>query len=244
MLDQAKKHYLTDPVIVLGVHRSGTSLLTRMIEKLGVFVGGDLQQDYESNSIIAINNHYFTCTNSSWDRPEYLNDVSLEYNPIAQVFASNYEQISARFGPMNGLWGMKDPRFVVTLPLWRDVFPNLRTIVIRRDVKDIAKSLYRRHSRLVRNGVFPPTDDFVKGQIKFTQRCSTQNGAIEFAQEQMDTLRELKSEGLLNECLELEYEKLVDNPAGELSKIVGWLNIRAPKSALAAAQAIPRRRSL
>lgn len=242
-MDIVKKHRLTDPLLILGVHRSGTSMLTRMVEKLGVFVGNDLQQDYESNTVIAINNAYFTGSQSSWDCPTYVRAAENGNNPIARLLTSNFDEIKSRFGPMNGLWGMKDPRFVVTLPLWQDVFPNLRAMVIRRDVRDIASSLYKRHCRLVEQGVFPATGDFVKGQIKFTQRCSTPDGALEFAEEQVETLRGYKSEGLLDGCLELEYKKLVSDPVEELSRIASWLAISVPQSALVAASGIPHQQA-
>jgi len=43
------------PVILLGMHRSGTSLVARLLDELGLFQGAELQDDHESTHFLAVN---------------------------------------------------------------------------------------------------------------------------------------------------------------------------------------------
>ena len=42
------------PVIVIGMHRSGTTMLTKMLEELGVFLGWKKQGDHESTFFLSL----------------------------------------------------------------------------------------------------------------------------------------------------------------------------------------------
>src|SRR5690606_36339659 len=174
---------ISPPIFILGVHRSGTSLLARMVEALGVFVGNDLQGDHESLSVIASNNAYLNATQSSWDAPRYPGPAELADNLVKRLLLGNQQAFFRSFGRPLGIWAMKDPRFVITLPLWRAVFPSSPVLVIRRSPLEIAASLHRRHCELQASGVFPEDGDFFKGRVKFTQNCATQEGALAVARD-------------------------------------------------------------
>ena len=58
------------PVIVIGMHRSGTSMLTRFIQDLGVFMGKDLSENDESRFFMNLNRWILFQAGASWDVPE------------------------------------------------------------------------------------------------------------------------------------------------------------------------------
>lgn len=225
---------------MVGVHRSGTSLLTRMLEALGVFVGSDLQGDHESRALIALNNLYFEATDSSWDAPRYPGPQELADNVIRKAFLANRRAFFARFGTPRPPWAMKDPRFVVTLPLWRAVFPASPIILLRRSPLDVARSLWRRHCALVERGVFPAAGTFTKGRIRFTQRCATFEGALSFALEQVAALDRLVAAGLCPQRLEISYEGLCQDPVFEIWNLCRFLRLRPTRDQVLAAAALPR----
>lgn len=230
------------PTFIIGVHRSGTSLLTRLIEQLGIFVGKDLQSDHESLTVIALNNLYFKNTDSSWDKPSYLSRQSEPaQNVIKEVFLRQTTTFFTQFGVASGPWAFKDPRFVVTLPLWRELFPQSKVVVIRRSPVDIALSLFRRHQALTKAGIFPTTrDPFQKGNMKFTQRCATFEGALEFAIEQTDALTELIDSGLCESRIEISYAGLCNDPAFEIWNLCRFLEIKPTSDQMMAALSLPR----
>ncbi|WP_417449757.1 sulfotransferase [Kordiimonas sp.] len=230
---------MTPPVIILGVHRSGTSLLTRMMEALGLFVGHDLQGDHESRIFIQVNNKFFEKTQSSWDRPAYPTQEHIDANVIGGIVKANLPQIRASFGPMNAPWGFKDPRTVTTLPLWKRLFPNAKIVYITRSPFDIAQSLTKRHNELIERGIFPRSGDFSKGNVRFTQRCATVEGSLSFALEQVDFIDRLKEGGTANPCLQLSYEGLLRDPSAELRRIVRFIGLSPDRDALTAAAAMP-----
>lgn len=240
----AEKYKLDQPVIIFGVHRSGTSLLTRMMEKLGLFVGRDLQGDHESKIIIAISNHYLNRTNSSWDAPHYPREEDVRINYVARAFDANFDTIAKSFGPMTGFWGMKDPRMVITLPLWLRIFPQAKIIYIKRSPVPIAKSLSTRHNELIEKGIFPAEGDFNKGRIKFTQRCKTYEGALEFAMEQISVANALMKSEHVPEHLELEYEQLVHDPVQQLANVAGYLGREFTAEQILAAAGMPRQKQV
>ena len=57
------------PLIVIGMHRSGTRLLAQLLEKLGVFMGADQQADSESVSFMSINEGILHQCGAFWSEP-------------------------------------------------------------------------------------------------------------------------------------------------------------------------------
>lgn len=233
----------TPPVFIVGIHRSGTSLLTRMIEALGVFVGNDLQDDHESLSVIAVNNHYLNQTKTSWDRPRYPGMAEMGENVVKRVFQTNEQEFFARYGSPAGHWAIKDPRLVITLPLWRGIYPESPVIIIRRNPVAIAESLYQRHQHHLKAGIFPRTEEFMKkGNIKFTQRCATFEGALSFALEQNDALNRLAGNRFCSNRIELSYEGLCHDPAFELWNIARFLQLKPDPGQVISALSMPEGR--
>ena len=64
------------PIIIVGMHRSGTSMLTRMLEECGVFWGDKKDEYNESVFFQSINERLFNVAKATWDNPapveEYL----------------------------------------------------------------------------------------------------------------------------------------------------------------------------
>ncbi|WP_417460685.1 sulfotransferase [Kordiimonas sp.] len=232
---------MTPPVLIVGLHRSGTSMLTRMLEALGLFVGKNLQDDHESMIMINVNNKYFQITNSSWDAPAYPEVVPTGENYIETILTANAELIAEKFGPMDGFWGFKDPRTLTTLPYWLKTFPDAKVIYIRRSPWDIARSLTKRHQKMIKDGLFPPEGNFSVSKVQFTQRCATIDGSLSFAMEQHRFFNALVQNGTVKNHLELCYEELVHDPLFQVSRLCEYLEHPATQSQSLQAASIPRR---
>lgn len=148
----------TQPVIIIGMHRSGTSLLAKLLLQCGLFIGKDLEQNYESMLFMSINNAIFTSCNSTWSRPFGVHFALQNDNRISALANSTINYLSdhgvqyfgvsgkgtGEFPNINYLWGWKDPRNTFTLPIWKKLFPGLKIIHIIRHGVDVAQSLYQR----------------------------------------------------------------------------------------------------
>lgn len=65
------------PIIIIGMHRSGTSMITEMLEKLGLFVGvrKDPNSNFESTFFYNINNWLLLQSGGAWDHPNPIHDL-------------------------------------------------------------------------------------------------------------------------------------------------------------------------
>ena len=156
------------PLIIVGMHRSGTSLLARLLEDLGVAMGKWRgKNNSEAMFFWHRNKLLFSLARASWDNPDALlcalDDPDWR-RAFARVAACDLETVYtlsflppkalARFVPApNPVWGFKDPRTSLTLPVWRDIFPNAKIINIVRDGNAVASSLYERSQKWLQDGL-------------------------------------------------------------------------------------------
>ena len=157
------------PVIIIGMHRSGTTLITNVLEKLGLFMGFRQNTMQEAHFFFDINLWLLEHTGGSWITPETIDTLYARQDAYDQVleyvrFLATTPRILHYMGWANYLryrsptnfdtaWGWKDPRTTYTLPLWLQIFPNARVIHIHRNGVDVAQSIYTR-SQLVINQHF------------------------------------------------------------------------------------------
>ena len=60
---------MTAPIIVLGMHRSGTTMVARLLSHMGVFMGADVDANHESRLFQGLNDWLLTRAGARWDEP-------------------------------------------------------------------------------------------------------------------------------------------------------------------------------
>ncbi len=145
------------PVIVIGMHRSGTTMLTQMLEGLGLFVGQTTDDYDEARFFAALNCWLFRQAGATWQAPEPIYHL-LDHAPARALAVRHLQQalhaprVAAYLGwpaylryrtpaRLDRPWGWKDPRTTYTLPLWLEVFSNAKVIHIYRHGVDVAHSV-------------------------------------------------------------------------------------------------------
>nr|WP_136251737.1 hypothetical protein [Ningiella ruwaisensis] len=142
-------------LIILGMHRSGTSALSGALSELGCFVGKDLFQAqkgvnekgfFENSKTVALNEKLFKQMRSDWDDPlGFLRDLDPCFNQKNIEHATKF--IRKEYGK-HILWGMKDPRTSILLPFWNAAFEKTnmvcKSIIMVRDPFEVAGSLAKR----------------------------------------------------------------------------------------------------
>ena len=241
------------PVILLGMHRSGTTLVCRLLEEAGLFVGREKESNNESTFFLRINDWILSQAGARWDRPEplaaLLADADLSAAVEAQLrFLMSAERTAEFLGPPGDLqalvqpWGWKDPRTMLTLPLWLRLFPDARIIHIRRHGLDVAVSLLQR-SRAVLRAWPGRVKRFEDKLATDSARCLSLPGAFGLWSAYMERatahlaafrgpLLDLRFEDLLADpsarCAELAAFAGVSFSAGQLERLVG--TIRADRA--------------
>jgi hypothetical protein len=132
-------------VIVLGMHRSGTSCLTGSLQARGLYLG-DVQQanphnrkgNRESLRIMHLNDAVLAHSQGAWDRPPDAVAWTDEHAAERDAIIAEFEQAAP------AAWGFKDPRTVLTLPFWREGLPQARLVGSFRHPADVARSLHAR----------------------------------------------------------------------------------------------------
>jgi hypothetical protein len=161
---------LPPPVIVIGMHRSGTSLIAGILGALGVYVGPELYgrqgallaeasqasrvSGYaEAGSFFRLNELLLRTAGSDWSRVEPFlqrrDEAGWSRWAAAGLGWSTHRSLLTEYlAPLpqsyEGAWGWKDPRNSLTLPLWLRLFPEARIIDVRRSQEAVVDSLHRR----------------------------------------------------------------------------------------------------
>lgn len=145
-------------VIVLGMHRSGTSAITRGLEVLGVQLGDNLHPSgadnpkgfWEDKDCLALNEHLLASVGSAYDRLGLVNWDFPTDDPIIARYAAEAEAlVRAKLGTGN-YWGFKDPRTARLLPFWLRVLErvgcDIGFIIAIRNPLSVMQSLQKRNA--------------------------------------------------------------------------------------------------
>ena len=142
------------PVIcVAGMHRSGTSMVARLLSLCGVYLGSpenltraapeNRDGFWENPDFVELNDNLLAIVHAGWDLPP----AEFEWAPRPELAASFIKATELiERSAVHQRWGWKDPRNSLTLPFWLRLIPNLKVIICLRNPLEVARSL------TVRNG--------------------------------------------------------------------------------------------
>jgi hypothetical protein len=191
-------------IIVLGMHRSGTSMVSGIISKLEINLGKDMinlakdnpRGHFENKWFVKMNDKILALAGGTWEIPpkkEKINELKQNKKLMKEIKKLVTSQESS-------LWGWKDPRTVLTLNLYLPYLKNPHFIVCYRDKRAIAKSLNKRNGFSIDKGI---------------NLCNTYNKRLTIL---------LKNKKIPK--LELNYENFFVNEKKEIDKISKFLGIK------------------
>src|SRR5689334_13092491 len=99
------------PLVIIGMHRSGTTLLTQILQRSGVLMGNDITAYGESNFFQRCNIDLLTRKKSNWDNPVSTNEAPALYNTRHHLteYAALMKHPTAWWLLLhNKRWGWKD----------------------------------------------------------------------------------------------------------------------------------------
>ena len=139
-------------IIILGMHRSGTSALTGSLEQAGLTLGtvgtssaDNLKGNREPRSINVLHDDLLRQNGGSWFEPV----APLKWLPVHAEFRDLF---IAQFAD-TPVWGFKDPRTLLCLSGWLKALPDAELVGIFRHPFLVAQSLQERNDLAVEDGL-------------------------------------------------------------------------------------------
>ncbi len=220
---------ISSPIIVIGMHRSGTSLVTRLLEKMGVFWGSVKDEYNESICFQLLNEQLFRQVNCKWDDTESLVTFSSNeaqntrlsktiHNIVDEKFFRIYCGVSIssrdkRNSNSHLIWGFKDPKNTFTLPFWLKRFPNAKVIHVIRNGIDVASSLWKRETSRLEG----------KNHPHYSLLCQNIEGCFDVWS--CYVKRALTYDKTEMDIHELFFEDLLTNPIDSLLSLAEYLGV-------------------
>ena len=147
-----KKQAVKNIILVMGMHRSGTSAITRALQVFGIQLGEKLMPALPDNAkgfwedleINALNIEMMNAINSDWHNlaPIGVEDVSKLIN--SKFFLQAVSLLCQKTEDAS-VFGFKDPRVSKLLPFWKAVFAHcefsVQYIITLRNPLSVCKSL-------------------------------------------------------------------------------------------------------
>ncbi|SFA70525.1 hypothetical protein SAMN03159488_00084 [Pseudomonas sp. NFIX10] len=198
-------------IIVLGMHRSGTSALTRGLNTLGVALGDTLHPAgpdnptgfWEDSDVIAINNQILGLLGATYDRTGVIDADVFNLPDIQQIYQTAKELVEQKTASTS-IWGLKDPRITRLLPFWKKLLNELGFkvgyVIALRNPLNVAASL------TARNQIAP-----VKSYILWLEHMLQ---AVAYTQSE--------------NRLVVGYDNLLSNPYKQLQRISVALDLNTP----------------
>ena len=143
-------------VVVLGMHRSGTSALTRALVAIGAGVGDNLlpaghdnpKGFWEDKDFVTLNDRLLAVLDASYDSLSLLPDGFECRSDVKELLLEAVLMLREKLAG-NDLFVLKDPRTCRLLPFWQLVFSHLDLsvayVIAVRHPLSVAESLDKRN---------------------------------------------------------------------------------------------------
>jgi len=142
------------PICITGMHRSGTSMVARLLNLCGLYLGPQEKMMppkpdnpkgfWENIDFAALNESILLHLGGRWNSPPPVIRDGWELDPML-IPLSNTARDMAREFTDHESWGWKDPRTSLTLPFWNHLLPNLKLVICLRNPLAVAHSLQKRN---------------------------------------------------------------------------------------------------
>jgi len=139
-------------VAVVGMHRSGTSLVARLLAAMGCYAGQEHELPapdvfnptgyWEHRDVWALDEQILASLDASWLDPERA-DLSRLSDDSRREFVRRARKIAGKLDEQ-GTWMMKDPRLAILFPIWREALDHPLCVLVWREPAAVARSLARR----------------------------------------------------------------------------------------------------
>ncbi len=145
-------------IMVLGMHRSGTSAIARGLQTLGVQLGTNLfsagfdnpKGFWEDKDVLEINEQLLRQLGAAYDSLSLLPEYNVNDPEIKPLFSKAIRYFSDSITRNYDIFGIKDPRLCRLLPFWKEVFSycscDVSYVLAIRNPLSVSASLIERNN--------------------------------------------------------------------------------------------------
>jgi len=199
-------------IVVIGMHRSGTSAVARGLAALGVDLGDDFLDAqpenptgyWEDRGIVELNERVLRSLRLNWDDSAPIDPARFSGWRMRRLRREAVRYLRRRFGS-RPLWGFKDPRTIRLLPFWLRALHDSRVedsyLLVIRNPASVAASLHARQEM----------------SVETAQRLW-----LSYVLPFLDRLE-------VKPLVVVDYDLLMADPRGQLQRIATKLNVPAPR---------------
>jgi len=140
-------------ILVLGMHRSGTSAVVRLLNMMGAYLGppdrvkGASPQNpkgfWENDDVVELDNRVLAAQRCLWNRLSEFDPDKLSDEKLATLRRRARDLIIRLDGSRP--WAVKDPRMCLLLPFWRPLLEVPVGVLVNRGPLEVARSLQARN---------------------------------------------------------------------------------------------------
>jgi hypothetical protein len=141
-------------IVVLGMHRSGTSALSGILQLLGFDLGADLMGPnefnptgyWENQQFVRLNERVLSHLGTSWS-DVFMLPFRLDRTNLREVFSGEAKSLLEKAFSGKRPWVLKDPRLSMLIDFWLPYLAerDVSFIHVIRDPVEVADSLARRN---------------------------------------------------------------------------------------------------
>ncbi len=161
-------------LIITGMHRSGTSLATSLLQSSGVFIGdrlmeggtGNLKGHFEDWDFVDL--HRDCLTAQAVNREGWTTQTNFSFR--GEYLTRAKSLIAARSS--YPVWGWKDPRTTLFLNSWQELIPQAKFVFIYRSPWDVVDSLFRRGDAIFKQSPEIAIEAWISYNQAILQFCS------------------------------------------------------------------------
>jgi GT2 family glycosyltransferase len=132
------------PLIISGMHRSGTSLTSALLNRAGLHLGERVNPPALDNPLGYYENLDFVRLHESIFRSYGYPEEGWFLKPIMPSAFFDLGQEALRINATAQMWGFKDPRATMMLDFWSEISPAACFLFVVRPPWQVADSLFRR----------------------------------------------------------------------------------------------------
>ncbi|WP_333677092.1 hypothetical protein [Dyella sp.] len=190
-------------ILVIGMHRSGTSAITRGLKALGVELGESLLQPgplenprgfWEDKDIVELNRELLEALSTDWCSVADIDRRSLPADVLESFLARAAELLNQKL-ETRAIWAFKDPRTTRLLWFWKQVIERIGVsdvnyVLCLRNPLAVSDSLF------IRNGIDRATSILLWGvyTVEALQQIDTDSSVVIDYDQLLENGREVLSQ--------------------------------------------------
>jgi hypothetical protein len=139
-------------VAVIGMHRSGTSVVAQLLASMGCYPGETREMTppdvfnprgyWEHREVLALDEEILAAAGANWLEPAEA-DLAKLSDESRRALVERARAIAHRLDE-HGTWMVKEPRLALVFPIWREALDRPVIVLVWREPAAVARSLIHR----------------------------------------------------------------------------------------------------